>query len=227
MLNFDPSNDPQARENLDALWEKLADGGTALMEIGEYPFSKRYGWIADKYGLNWQLMLTDPEGEPRPTIVPSIMFTGDMTGKAEEAIDYYVSIFRDSKRGITAPYPPGAAPEEDAKLMFADFMLENQWFAAMDSGHMHKFGFSEAVSLLVKCKDQEEIDYYWQLSAVPESEQCGWLKDKYGVSWQISPLTLDKIMGSGDQETIDRVTQAFLKMKKFDVAELERAKKGE
>ncbi len=227
MLNFDPSKDPKALEHLDALWKKLSAGGTPLMEISSYPFSDRYGWIQDRYGVSWQLILTKPEGEPRPFIVPSIMFTGDRTGQADEAIDFYVSVFKRSKRGMTAPYPPGAAPEKAAKLMFAEFMLEDQWFTAMDSGHMHTFGFNEAVSLLVRCKDQKEIDYYWEkLSAVPESEQCGWLKDKYGLSWQIAPIEMDEMMRSGDEEKIARLTQAFLTMKKFDIATLRKAYEG-
>lgn len=227
MLNFDPSRDPQAREHLDALWATLSAEGTALMPLQEYPFSKRYGWIQDKYGISWQLILTDPTGEPRPFVVPSLMFTGDNTGKAEEAIDFYVSTFANAKRGITAPYPPGAAPENNAKIMFADFMLEGQWFAAMDSGRMHSFSFNEAVSLLVRCADQEEIDHYWKkLSAVPDAEQCGWLKDAYGVSWQITPVAMDEILRTGDAATVDRVTQAFLQMKKFDLAALLAAHEG-
>ncbi len=227
MLNFDPSKDADAREHLDQLWGKLSDGGNVLMELQEYPFSKHYGWIQDKYGVSWQLILTDPAGEPRPFIIPSLMFTGENTGKADEAIDFYVSIFKDSKRGLTAPYPEGVSPEPAAKIMFAEFMLEGQWFTAMDSGHMHKFGFNEAVSLLVRCKDQEEIDYYWdKLSAVPEAEQCGWMKDKYGVSWQISPIAMEDVLNSGNQEKIDRAMQAFMPMKKVDLAALEKAAEG-
>ena len=197
------------------------------MELQEYPFSKRYGWIQDKYGTSWQLILTDPKGEPRPFIIPSLMFTGDITGKAGEAMDFYVSVFGDAKRGMSASYPPGAAPEKAAKLMFAEFMLEGQWLTAMDSGHMHTFGFNEAISLVIRCKNQKEIDEYWgKLSAVPTSEQCGWLKDKYGLSWQIVPVEMDTMMTSGDREKIDRVTKAFLKMKKFDVAALKKAYEG-
>ncbi len=227
MINFDPSQDAQAHEHLDALWEKLSDGGTALMPLDAYPFSKRYGWIQDKYGVNWQLILTNPEGEQRPFIMPSMMFTGDQTGKADEAIDFYVSLFQNSKRGMTALYPEGAAPEKAAKIMFADFMLDGQWFIAMDSGHMHAFGFNEAVSLLVRCHDQQEIDTLWNsLSAVPEAEQCGWLKDTYGVSWQIVPSAMDSMMQSGDPEKVTRITQSFLQMKKFDLAELQKAYEG-
>lgn len=221
MLNFDPSQDAQAAEHLDALWEKLSEGGTALMPLQEYPFSKRYGWIQDRYGVSWQLILTDPAGEPRPRIIPALMFTGDNTGRADEAITFYTSVFRDAKRGMTARYPEGTDPELDGNVMFADFMLAGQWFAAMDSGRAHQFTFNEAVSLMVRCDTQEDIDYYWEkLSAVPEAEQCGWLKDQFGVSWQIVPVEMDAMMADPDPERRARVTQAFLAMKKFDLAKL-------
>lgn len=227
MLNFDPSKDNDARRNLDELWAKLSDGGKALMPIDTYPFSDRYGWIEDKFGVNWQLILTKVEGEPRPFIMPSIMFTGDNTGKANEAIDFYVTAFKGSRRGMTVRYPEGAAPEKSAKIMFADFMLFGQWFTAMDSGHMHTFSFNEAVSLLVCCDNQKEIDEYSdKLSAVPEAEQCGWLKDKYGLSWQISPVTMHEILYSGDEKRISRAMEVFLTMKRFDLKALKKAAEG-
>ncbi len=227
MVNFDPSQDARAEEHLNALWAKLSAGGTALMPLQEYPFSKRYGWIQDKYGVSWQLILTNPQGEPRPFIVPSLMFTGDNTGKADEAIDFYVSVFRNAKRGMSAAYPPGAAPEPDAKLMFAEFMLEGQWFAAMDSGHMHAFSFNEAISLLVNCETQGEVDTYWnKLSAVPEAEQCGWLKDQYGVSWQIVPAGMGALMNGDKPERSQRAMQAMLQMKKLDIQKLQDAYDG-
>jgi predicted 3-demethylubiquinone-9 3-methyltransferase (glyoxalase superfamily) len=108
--------------------------------------------------------------------------------------------------------------------MFTDFKLAGQWFVAMDSGHEHRFQFNEAVSFMVYCTDQAEIDYYWnKLSADPSAEQCGWLKDQYGVSWQIVPADLDEMMEDQDPQRVARVTQASLKMKKFDLAELQRA----
>lgn len=226
-VNFDPSRDTNAKENLQKLWDKLSEGGEALMELGEYPFSKYYGWIKDKFGLTWQLILTNPEGEPRPEIVPSLLFTKENTGLAQEAVDFYLSVFKVSKKGITSPYQEGQAPNKKAKTAFADFKIENLWMSAMDSGVEQDFEFNEAISIIVNCKDQEEIDYYWQkLSAVPEAEQCGWLKDRYGVSWQIQPEAMNEMMSKGTPEQIDRVTQAFLKMKKFDLVELERAYRG-
>lgn len=231
MVNFDPllfssspDRDKAAQEKLDMVWNKLADGGTVLMPIGEYPFSKRYGWIMDKYGLSWQLILTNPEGEPRPPIIPYLMFVKEKCGKAEEAINFYLSVFKNSRLGALHRYPAGMAPDKEGTVMFADFMLENVWLAAMDSAHDHKFDFNEAVSFMVNCTGQHEIDAYWQsLSAVPEAEQCGWLKDKFGVSWQITAVDMQEMFTNGTQEQTDRVTQAFLPMKKLDLAKLKDA----
>lgn len=233
MVNFDPllfqnSADPDARETLDAVWEKLSDGGTALMPLDKYPFSERFGWIQDKYGLSWQLILTNPEGDPRPSIMPSMMFVGNKAGKAEEAVNLYLSVFKNSKLGGIHYYGKGQEPDKEGTVMFADFVLESQWFVAMDSAHQHKFDFNEAVSLLVNCDDQAEIDDYWsKLSADPASEQCGWLKDKFGVSWQISPTIMNDILFKGSREQLNRVTQAFLKMKKMNIAELGEAYSAE
>jgi predicted 3-demethylubiquinone-9 3-methyltransferase (glyoxalase superfamily) len=227
-VNFDPSRDEDARRNLDTLWERLSEGGTALMPLDKYPFSEHYGWIQDKYGLSWQLILTDPAGEERPFIVPSLMFVGDAAGRAEEAIKHYLSVFKDSKLGALVRYGPEQETDPEGTVMFADFMLEGQWFAAMDSAYEHQFAFSEAISFLVECDSQQEMDYYWErLSAVPEAEQCGWLKDKFGVSWQISSSALHHMLSEGTRDQVDRVTQAFLPMKKLEVAELQKVYEGE
>jgi predicted 3-demethylubiquinone-9 3-methyltransferase (glyoxalase superfamily) len=202
-------------------------GGAALMPLDKYPFSERYGWLQDKYGLSWQLILSNPEGEERPFIVPSLMFVGKVCGKAEESTNFYMSVFKNSRRGTVARYPKGMEPDKEGTITFADFMIENQWFAAMDSARAHNFAFNEATSFMVYCDTQKEIDYYWdRLSAVPEAAQCGWLKDKYGLSWQIVPTTMDEMMANGTREQIDRLTQAFLPMKKLVIAELEKAFKG-
>jgi predicted 3-demethylubiquinone-9 3-methyltransferase (glyoxalase superfamily) len=234
LMNFDPllfgassSREKEAREKLDAVWGKLSEGGMVLMPLDKYPWSERYGWLQDKYGLSWQLILTDPKGEPRPPIVPSMMFVGKNYGKAEEAIRFYLSVFKNSKQGNLARRGPGQEPDKEGTVMFGDFMLENCWFAAMESAHEHKFDFNEAISFMVHCDNQQEVDYYWEkLSADPESEQCGWLKDKYGLSWQIVPSALHEMMQRGTKEQMARVTQAFLKMKKFDLAALQRAYAG-
>lgn len=217
----------ETKEEVDGLWSKLSEGGKALMPLDKYPFSDWYGWIQDKFGVSWQIILAKPEGDWRPKIVPSFLFVGDVYGKAEEAISFYLGVFKDSKMGIVAKYGPGQEPDKEGAIMFADFMIENVWLAAMDSAHEHGFAFNEALSLMVNCDSQEEIDYYWEkLSAVPESEQCGWLKDKFGVSWQITPTEMEEMMEKGTEEQKARVTQAFLKMKKFDLATLREAYEG-
>ncbi len=224
MVNFDPSQHPDAREQIDAVWNKLIEGGNIMMPLDAYPFSERYGWVEDKYGVSWQLIYTKPEGDERPLVMPALMFTKDQYGKAIEATDFYMSIFKDSKRGAIAPYGPDQAPNDPNAVMFTDFTLAGQWFVAMDGLGTHGFQFNEGVSLMVKCETQEEIDHFWNtLSAVPEAEQCGWLTDKYGISWQIVPAAMDDMMACGDQEKINKVTQAFLQMKKFDIAKLEEA----
>jgi len=123
IVNFDPSRDKDARERLNEVWNKLAEDGTVLMPLDKYPFSERYGWIQDKYGLSWQLILTNPEGEERPTIVPVLLFVGDKCGKAEEAGNFYLSLFKNTKQGVIARYPNGMEPDKEGTIMFSDFML--------------------------------------------------------------------------------------------------------
>jgi predicted 3-demethylubiquinone-9 3-methyltransferase (glyoxalase superfamily) len=198
------------------------------MPLDRYFFSERYGWVQDRYGLSWQLILSNPEGEERPTIVPSLLFVGAVAGRAEEAVDFYLSVFGNSRRGIVARYGKGQEPDKEGTIMFSDFTLSGQWFAAMDSAREHGFAFNEAISFLIPCESQEEIDYYWdRLSAVPEAEQCGWLKDGFGLSWQVWPTAMGEMMKKGTPEQVARVTRAFLAMKKFDVKALEKAYEGE
>lgn len=227
MVNFDPlffdGSEEKAKRALDVAWEKLSSKGEVRMKLGEYPFSKHYGWIADEYGVDWQLILTNPEGEKRPAIMPSLLFVTNNSDVALEATDFYMSIFKNSKRGALVHAPSG-----QNGVMFTDFTLEGQWFVAMDgSSDMHKFKFNEAISFMVNCDDQEEINYFFEkLSAVPESEQCGWLKDKFGLSWQIVPRVMDEMMCRGSREQVDNLTQAMLKMKKLDIKELKEAFDG-
>jgi predicted 3-demethylubiquinone-9 3-methyltransferase (glyoxalase superfamily) len=226
-VNFDEGREPQAREKLDILWAKLADGGQVLMDLAEYPWSKRYGWVQDRFGVWWQLILGDEGGEPRPPIVPSFLFTGDVYGRAEEAGAFWRGVFDDSRAGQLVRHETATEHDRAGAVMFSDFRLGPTWFAAMDSGYPHGFGFNEAISFIVTCRDQAELDRYWAaLSADPAAEQCGWCKDRFGVSWQIQPQVLADAMASGDQATIDRVTQAFLPMKKLDAAAIAAAAKG-
>lgn len=230
LFTFNPSVSFHVRcrtgADVDALWEKLSTGGTPLMPLGTYPWSERFGWLQDKYGLSWQLIATGGS-EPAQRIMPAMMFVGKVCGRAEEAIRFYVSVFRNAKVGNLLRYGKDEDPEREGTLKYGSFVLEGQEFGAMDSARAHQFAFNEAISLMVYCRTQEEIDYYWsRLSAVPEAEQCGWLKDQYGLSWQVVPTAMDEMMRDGTKEQVARVTQAFLKMKKFDLAALQRAYQG-
>lgn len=211
----------QSKEEVQAIWDKLADGGMALMELASYPFSEWYGWIQDKFGVSWQVMWMG--GRPiSQRIIPTMMFIGDNCGKAEEAVKFYTSVFHASSIGDSMRYEKGEEPDKEGTLKHISFVLEGQSFAAMDSAHEHQFAFTEATSFIVHCQSQEEIDYYWEkLSANPDSEQCGWLKDKYGLSWQVTPVILGEMLQDQNPKRVEKVTQAFLKMKKFDIAALQ------
>ncbi len=213
-------------EEVNAKWKALSENGTELMPLGAYPFSSWYGWIQDRYGLSWQLMIAEGE-RPSQKIQVNLLFSKDSNGKAEEALKYYVEVFKDAEVETMVPYEEGEADSARAKIKYASFKLLDMEFSAMDNGYDADFTFNEAFSLIVNCKDQAEIDYFWEkLSVVPEAEQCGWLKDKYGVSWQIVPENMGELLSSGTQDQIKRVTEAFLKMKKFDIASLEKARLG-
>lgn len=150
-------------------------------------------------------------------IVPHLWFDKEV----KEAAEFYVSIFPNSKINSikTLHNTPSDTPSGDTDVV--SFELNGQPFMAISAGPLFKF--NESVSFIVYCKDQKEINYYWEkLSAVPESEQCGWLKDKYGLSWQIVPEEMDEMMEKGTVEQIDRLTQAFLPMKKLDIAKLKK-----
>lgn len=206
----------ETREELDGYWAALSEGGSVMMPVDTYDWSERYGWVKDRFGVNWQLFLGSIENFGQK-FIPSLMFTGDQTGRAEEAMENYRSIFNNSSLVSLQRYP---AHQQDAGLvMYEQFRLEGQTFTAMDSGMMHGFGFTEAISLVVDCENQEEIDHYWgRLTEGGQEGNCGWLKDRYGVSWQVVPSVLGKLMT--DPERAGRVMQVFMKMKKFNIKEL-------
>jgi predicted 3-demethylubiquinone-9 3-methyltransferase (glyoxalase superfamily) len=230
LFKFNPSVSFQVacytKEETNAWWNELSKRGKVLMELGTYPFSELYGWIQDKYGLSWQLMFFGNRPiEQR--IIPTLMFVGKVAGKAEEAINFYLSVFHKASVTNVLRYSNGEEPDMEGTLKHASFRLEGQEFAAMDSARQHDFGFNEAISFLVHCETQADIDYYWdRLSADPIAEQCGWLRDKYGLSWQVVPNLMDEMMRDKDEKRKARVTEAFLKMKKFDIAALKKAYRG-
>lgn len=210
-------------EEVDAFWQKLSQSGSVVMPLDKYPFSERYGWLQDRYGLSWQVMAMS-DGPITQRIIPTLMFVGKQAGKAEQAINYYKSVFKNSKIDHILRYGKEDQPDQEGTIKHAGFTLDGREFAAMDSARAHDFTFNEAISFEVVCETQEEIDYYWaKLSADPNSEACGWLKDPYGVTWQIVPTLLKRLLHDKDPRKTANVTQSFLKMKKFDIAALQRA----
>lgn len=213
MVNFDPSRDPAAREHLDALWTALSDGGEVLMALDEYDFSPHYGWVQDRYGVSWQLILTSPDGEPRPFIVPSLLFSAGVQNRAGEALDYYRQIFPDARVGGVFRYPEQTGPATTESVMFGEIEIFGQWFALMDSAVGQDYSFNCGVSLMLECADQAELDRYWDaLSTVPEAEQCGWCADRFGVAWQIVPANMEELMSSPD------AFSKLMEMKKIEIA---------
>jgi predicted 3-demethylubiquinone-9 3-methyltransferase (glyoxalase superfamily) len=216
----------KSKDEVDVVWHKLLPGGQVLMDLGAYPFSEKYGWLQDKYGLSWQIDYVG-EAEIKQMVTPMIMFVGKVCGKAEEAVNYWSSLFPNGSFSRLMRYGQGEEPDKEGTLKYGAFSLLGQEFETMDSAYEHAFQFNEAISFIVYCDNQTEIDHYWQkLSAVPEAEQCGWLKDKYGLSWQIVPRDMVRLLNSGSQEITDRVTQALLVMKKLDLARLQAASEG-
>ena len=206
-----------SEEEIDSLWAKLLHGGSALMPLDKYEWSNKYGWLSDRYGVNWQLSFGGKE-EVIQKFSPFLMFTGSNSGKAEQAMHFYTSIFKESGIKMIARYEKGENDIEGT-VKHAQVILDNQVFMCIDSSFMHGFSFNEAISFVVECETQDEIDYYWdKLTDGGEEIQCGWLKDKFGVSWQVVPSILSKFMS--DPSRAERVTRAFLQMKKFDIAKL-------
>jgi predicted 3-demethylubiquinone-9 3-methyltransferase (glyoxalase superfamily) len=208
---------------VDRLFTALGDGGEPLMPLGAYPWSERYGWVKDRYGVSWQVMA----GRRRPgaaTIVPCLMFAGAQHGRAEEAMREYTGIFGGQVEGLER-YAAGEGPPGTVK--HGRFVLAGQELVAMDSHVAHGVTFNEALSLQVNCRDQVELDRYWTaLSAGGEEGPCGWLKDRFGLSWQVVPARIAAWMTSGDAAARQRTFEAMLQMGRLEIARLERAFAG-
>lgn len=208
------------------IWNMLAQGGKALMPLDAYDWSQQYGWIQDKFGISWQLMLEGEQGST-PKMVPLLLFTGEKHGKAEDAVKFYTSVFMASKIEGILHY----GKENDYgrhMVMHSQFQLDGQTFMAMDRGVENDYPFNEAVSFLVMCKDQVEVDYFWEQlgeGGDPAAQQCGWLKDKFGVSWQVIPEGMDKLFKDPDLNKARKAMEAMLQMKKIDLKTLTEASK--
>lgn len=204
---------------LDHYYTQLSEGGSVLRPLNKYPFGEKFAWVTDKYGISWQLYLDNHT----PNIMPYLMFICGQHGKTEEAINFYTSIFDKSAILSIAHYDvhddaPGGT------IKHGRFLLQNQEFLAFDSHHDLDFSITGAISFYVDCEIQEEVDFLWDaLSQEGEIMQCGWVADKFGVTWQIIPSALPQMLSDPDPEKAKSVREAMLKMKKIDIGDLKKA----
>lgn len=207
-------------------WEKLSEGGIVLMELNSYPWSKKYGWIQDKYGTTWQLYYGDVEGTGQK-IFPTLMFMHENNGKAKQAMEFYTQIFPNSKIESILKYKDGGENNNEIpeNVQHAQFVINNYILNCMDSSFNHSFDFSEGISLVVMTDTQEQTDYFWNslISDGGRESMCGWLEDKYGVSWQITPKKLIELVSNSDPQKSQKAFQAMLQMKKIIIADIEKA----
>ncbi len=212
-----------SEEDVQHYWDMLSEGGMALMELDSYPWSKKYGWIKDKYGATWQLYFGEMQDQK---MVPTLMFMHKNNGKAMEAMEFYTSTFPDSKiEGVLKYKDGGENGENPENVQHAQFVINNYMLSCMDSSFDHKFDFNEGISLVTMTNDQKETDHLWNtlISGGGRESMCGWLKDQYGVSWQIVPKRLIELMNDSNPEKSQKVVQAMLKMQKIVIADLEAA----
>lgn len=226
MFQFNPSIsffvNCNSGQEVEDFYSQLAEGGQILMPLDTYPFSEKYAWVQDRFGVSWQLILSGVEKSRK--IFPSLMFVQDNAGKAEGAMEYYTSLFGDSSILSVNRYGPGMEPNHEHSLAYGEFELEGELFAAMDSAGQHDFQFNEAISLYVDCVDQTEIDYFWnKMTEDGQESACGWLKDRYGVSWQIVPSFLLDILEDGTKGNTEAMMLELSRMKKLDEARLKEA----
>ncbi len=208
-------------------WDQLLEGGMALMPLDSYSWSKKYGWVRDKYGVTWQIFLGEKSSEQK--VVPTLMFIHENNGKAMEAMELYTGIFPNSKIGNILRYGEGSeghpTPEPAENIQHAHFEIDGYSFFCMDNSYDHQFDFNEAISMVVMTDDQEQTDQYWNslIANGGRESMCGWLKDRFGFSWQIVPKKLIQLMSDPDQEKAQKVVQMMMKMQKIIIADLENA----
>ncbi len=211
-----------AADQVDGMFSALSQGGEVLMPLDAYPWSERYGWVRDRFGVSWQVMAQRVEGA---TIVPCLMFSDAQHGRAEAAMQTYTRIFPGGRVVSISRYAAGEGPVGTVK--HARFHLAGHEFAVTDSHVVHGFAFNEAISLQVMCDGQAEVDRYWSaLSEGGEQGPCGWLKDRYGLSWQVVPARIAEWMASSDVAARDRAFAAVMRMRKLDIAAIEAAFSG-
>lgn len=202
----------------DRLHDTLIEGGSALMPLDAYPWSKRYAWVQDRFGVSWQIMMGDAPGR---RVMPCLMFANALHGRAGEAMNLYADALG-GRVDLVDRYTAGEGPEGTVK--HGRLRVGDQVLAVMDAPGEHAFDFNEGVSLQVMCQDQDAVDRYWSaLTAGGEEGPCGWLKDRFGVSWQVVPAGFIELVNIGDPEGLQRAFNAMLQMRKLDLATLQAA----
>ena len=198
------------------IYDALKEEGTLLMPLGKYEWSPQYAWVIDKYGVNWQLDVEAINNSQK--VVPNLLFVNNKNHLVGSAVDFYTEVFKKSSTLMKAPYPPDAGMPQGA-LLFAQYKLYDVIFNAMSSTMQHDYDFTPGNSFVIECSSQDEIDYYWQkLGEEGQYSRCGWLTDRYGLSWQVIPNFLPKL--TADPIKGPKVIQAFMSMTKFEIEPL-------
>ncbi|WP_415327712.1 VOC family protein [Chryseobacterium sp. MMS23-Vi53] len=217
----------ETEDEVQRYWDQLSEGGMALMPLDSYSWSKKYGWIKDKYNVSWQIFLGEKQSDQK--IIPTLMFIHENNGKAKEAMELYTNTFPNSKIGNILKYGDGSEghpiTEPPENIQHAHFELDGYDFFCMDNSYDHQFDFNEGISMVIMTDNQEQTDKYWNAltSDGGRESMCGWLKDKFGFSWQIVPKRLIQLMSDPDQEKAGKVVQAMMRMQKIIIQDLEDA----
>ena len=220
----------ETQAEVDAIWQALIDGGQAMMPLDTYPWSPRYGFLTDRWGVSWQVS-QGPVADVGQAVTPALIYTGPVLGKARAAMQLYQRAFPGGTVDGIMEHD-GSGPDAAGTILHAQMRLPIGTMMVMDSAESHEWGFTEGVSLMVLCQTQDQIDRLWNLLIADGGapSQCGWLKDPFGVSWQITPEVLLHLTSPDapgfDPDRADRVTQAMLGMAKLDIAALEAAAKA-
>lgn len=214
----------ETEDEVQTYWDQLSDGGIVLMALDAYPWSKKYGWVRDRYGVTWQLFFGEKTDDQK--IVPTLMFIHQNNGKAMEAMEFYTQTFPNSKIGNVLHYKEGGeAHEIPENVQHANFVINGYSIYCMDNSFDHPFDFNEGISMVIMTDDQAQTDHLWDTltSGGGRESMCGWLKDQYGFSWQIVPKRLIQLMNDADHEKAYKVVQAMMKMQKIIIRDLEEA----
>ncbi len=205
-----------SQAEISRLYDALSQEGSVLMPLGAYEWSKQYAWVIDRFGVNWQLDIDDINSAQK--IVPTLLFANNKFAWVKTAVEQYASIFDPAKILLSSPYPAQAGLPEGL-LLFAQLKLNGFLLNLMSSTLKHDFDFTPANSLVIECDNQAEIDHFWdKLGEDGRYDRCGWLNDRFGLSWQIVPSMLPQLMAHPEKGP--RVMQAFMEMQKFDIQTL-------